>query len=78
MNKVFKNIPRILFGKHLCRIDELIYSFEKRIVFILDHRIPSVYLEQFKTKNIDIITFPASKGEPTTNQVDTLTEKMKK
>ena len=80
MNKVFKNIPRILFGKGtLCRIDELIYSFEKkRIVFILDHRIPSVYLEQFKTKNIDIITFPASKGEPTTNQVDTLTEKIKK
>jgi 3-deoxy-alpha-D-manno-octulosonate 8-oxidase len=77
MFRVFKQVPRILFGKgSINKIDELIPDDKKEyILYLVDDSLnkPSI----LTNSDHGIINFPAFLGEPKTNQVDQICKKLK-
>jgi 3-deoxy-alpha-D-manno-octulosonate 8-oxidase len=77
MFRVFKQVPRILFGKGaINRIDELIPADKKsNILYVVDDSInlPNI----LNNSDNRIITYPANMGEPKTSQVDEICGKLK-
>lgn len=82
--RIFKQVPRLLFGENsIDRLNELLPIKKEEndyYVFIIDdvHKESSI-IERIGVKETDIVEwFPASKKEPSTIQVDEITEKIKK
>lgn len=80
--RVFKQVPRLLFGKGtLDRLNELLPSKESDddyIVIVIDEALKGKgVLERISVSDMDIVEwFPASIKEPTTQQVDELRDKV--
>ncbi len=71
MTQIFKQVPRVLFGKgSIFRIKELIpEELQNDILFIVDDSLPELPILNIVNED-RIIRFPARLGEPKTIQVD--------
>jgi enoyl-CoA hydratase/carnithine racemase len=71
MTQIFKQVPRVLFGKgSISRIKELIpEELQNDILFIVDDSLPELPILNIVNED-RIIHFPARLGEPKTIQID--------
>ena len=76
MFRVFKQVPKILFGKGaINRLKELIPAENlSDILYIIDDSLVDLP-DIFDKRDNGIISFPASLGEPNTSQIDQICEK---
>ena len=79
MTKIFKQVPRILFGESsLSQIKELIpEKLQNDILFIVDDSLPELPILKIVDED-RIIRFPAQLGEPKTIQVDQINVNLRK
>ena len=58
MIEIFKNVPRILFGRGtFSRIGELIHSYNKKVLVVVDDKISSIDIKKNIRNIVDIIPF---------------------
>ena len=71
MRRIFKQVPRALFGKNsVHRVKELIpEEYQNNILFIIDDALPNLTIENL-SKGAQTIFFQACLHEPKTSQID--------